>query len=252
MRYHRRPRLRSYPPTSEASLAARVSAGGLLQPSCRHARPWPRSACARTSAGVAVGLDLVPGVGDRAVGIDQERRALDAHVLPAVVLLERPGAVGRRDRVILVRQQGERQVELLAEAAVAVGAVRADPPDVGALGPGSARRGRGTGRPRSCSRRCRPRGRSRRPSSGRAGRPAGGSPPCSSGRATSGARSPAIGHAHGSEPSRVVSITSRSAAAELDPRRPAGVRRAGPRSTGRARTRPAGSPRPAASAGRRS
>ena len=58
---------------------------------------------------------------------------------------------------------------------MAGGAVGADPPDLGALVADRRRRGRGTGRPRSCSRACRPRGRSRRPSSGRAGRTGDGS-----------------------------------------------------------------------------
>ena len=81
---------------------------------------------------VALGLDLRPDPRDPAVGIDQERGAADAHVRLAVVLLLDPRAVGLGDRVVLVGQQRERQAELLAERALAGGALRADAPDLGA------------------------------------------------------------------------------------------------------------------------
>ena len=68
---------------------------------------------------VALRLDLWPDAGDPAVRPDQERGPRRAPVGLAVVLLLDPRAVGVGDRVVLVGEQRERQLELLAEGALA-------------------------------------------------------------------------------------------------------------------------------------
>ena len=93
---------------------------------------WSSSSAASTSRGMTLGLDLGPDPRDPTVRIDQERRPRRAHVGLAVVLLLDPRPVGLGDRVALVGEQRERQVELLAEGALARGSLRADAPDVGA------------------------------------------------------------------------------------------------------------------------
>ena len=125
--------------------------------------------------GMALRLDLRPGVGDPPVRTDEERGPRHAPVRLSVVLLLDPGAVCLGDRVVGIGQQRERQPELLAEGALAVGALRADPPDVRAALRDGRRWRRGTRTPRPCSQACRPSGRSTGPSSGRAGRPGSGS-----------------------------------------------------------------------------
>ena len=67
---------------------------------------------------MALRLDLRPDPGDPAVRVDQERRPGGAPVRLAVVLLLDPRAVGLGDRVRLVGEERERQVELLAEGAL--------------------------------------------------------------------------------------------------------------------------------------
>ena len=121
------PRLRSSPPTSEASWLPVVRSTP-RQP----AAAWASSSAARTSAAWPSGLTFGQTVRDPAVGIDQERRPRRAPVRLAVVLLLDPRAVGLGDRVVLVGEEGERQVELLAERPLAGGALRADAPHVGA------------------------------------------------------------------------------------------------------------------------
>src|ERR1700716_2728236 len=72
-------------------------------PGCNEARDAPRTRLIARSdvtaersiglqdvGGVPVGLDLRPGVRDPSLVVDEEARADDPHVLPAVVLLERP------------------------------------------------------------------------------------------------------------------------------------------------------------------
>ena len=81
---------------------------------------------------VALRLDLRPDAGDAAVRPDQERGPCHAPVGLAVVLLLDPRAVGVGDRVVLVGEQRERQLELLAEGALAGRTLGTDPPDVGA------------------------------------------------------------------------------------------------------------------------
>src|SRR5436190_1722749 len=139
-----RPRLRSSPPTSEASTRGRnTHSRGPRRgpvPSTRASRE--RSAGGSRAGGLgrierrdhlggmALRLDLRPGSRDAAVRVDQERRPGDAHVGPAVVLLLDPRAVRLGDRVVRVGEEEERQSELLAEGPLALGALRADPPDV--------------------------------------------------------------------------------------------------------------------------
>ena len=175
-------RRRSSPPTSEASFRVRRRAARPAWPAGphpashpRHAVPLRRGQGRRDVLGMALRLDLVPGVRHAAVGPDEERRALDAHVRPAVLDPLDPGAVGIGRGVVLVGKQGEVEVELLPEAPVARGVVGADPPDRRARGHAGRRWRRGRRRPPRCSRTCRPPGRSRRSSSGRAGRRDGGS-----------------------------------------------------------------------------
>src|SRR5205085_3369055 len=59
--------------------------------------------------------DLVPGLLDLALLVDEERAADDAHVRLAVELLLAPDAVGLRDRVVGVREQREPEAVLLVE-----------------------------------------------------------------------------------------------------------------------------------------
>src|SRR5438309_11240372 len=63
--------------------------------------------------------DAVPRLGDPALLVDEERRALDAHVLAAVHRLLAPHAVGVGHGVVLVGQQREPEAVLLVELALA-------------------------------------------------------------------------------------------------------------------------------------
>src|SRR5215208_7723183 len=78
-----------------------------------------------------VGLDAPHDVGDVALGIDQERRALDAHVRLAVELALAPDAVAFGNLVVGIRQQRERQAVLLLELHVRRFVIRADAEDDG-------------------------------------------------------------------------------------------------------------------------
>src|SRR6186997_383670 len=80
---------------------------------------------------VAFRLDLGPNAGDAAGGVDQERRPGHSPVGLAVVLLLDPRTVGVGDRVVLVGEERERQLELLTEGALARRPLWADAPDVG-------------------------------------------------------------------------------------------------------------------------
>ena len=71
-------------------------------------------------------LDLMPGLGDRALLVDQEGGALDAHVLAAVQALLHPGAVLLADLAVAIGYQREVEVVLLLELVVARHAVLAD------------------------------------------------------------------------------------------------------------------------------
>src|SRR5258706_10840481 len=139
-----RPRLRSSPPTSEASPRARnahsCATGNAPTDSIRASRE--RSAGGACAGGLgrierrdhlgrmALRLDLWPRPRDAAVRVDEECRPGDAHVRPAVVLLLDPRAVRLGDRVVRVGEEEERQAELLAKGPLALGALRTDPPDV--------------------------------------------------------------------------------------------------------------------------
>src|SRR4029079_16076382 len=79
---------------------------------------------------VAFRFDLGPDTGDPAVGIDQECRPRHAPVRLAVILFLDPRPVSICDRVILVGEEREGQLELLAERALAGRALRADSPHV--------------------------------------------------------------------------------------------------------------------------
>src|SRR5438270_13353647 len=80
---------------------------------------------------MAVRLDLRPRPRDPAVGIDEVAGADDAPVPATVVVLLLPRTVPGRDLVIDIRQERERQLELLAEAPVARSVVGAHAPDGG-------------------------------------------------------------------------------------------------------------------------
>src|SRR5689334_9466644 len=71
--------------------------------------------------GMSVSLDLRPHMRDPPLRVDEEARALDAHRRLAVVGLERPGAVARRDVMVDVRQERERQAVLGLEMLVTRG-----------------------------------------------------------------------------------------------------------------------------------
>ena len=114
-----RPRSRS---RSVTELAPAITRRGPLAP--RRAPRAPRPAWPS-----ALTFGQVRAI--RPVGVDQERRADDAHVRPAEGRLLAPRAVALDDLAVGVGEERERQVELLAEPAVARGAVLADAPDVG-------------------------------------------------------------------------------------------------------------------------
>ena len=80
--------------------------------------------------GVALRLDLRPGPRDPPVRVDEERPPGGAPVGLAVVLLLDPRPVGLGDLVVDVGEEGERQVELLAERLLLAPRLRADAPDV--------------------------------------------------------------------------------------------------------------------------
>src|SRR6266851_7809632 len=60
-----------------------------------------------------LGRDLVPGLGDLGLGVYQEGRADDPHVLPAVHAALPPYSVGLGHCVVLVGEQGEPEAVLL-------------------------------------------------------------------------------------------------------------------------------------------
>src|SRR3546814_6689247 len=77
-------------------------------------------------------LHLAPDTSHRAGAVDQEGRALDAHIFPAIHALLDPGAVSLADLALLVRGEGEGQVVLGLELVVLRDAVAryADPQGV--------------------------------------------------------------------------------------------------------------------------
>src|ERR671924_828338 len=72
---------------------------------------------------VLSGLHARKDMLDAPVGADHERRSLDAHVAPAVVVLLDPHAEGLRDAVIRIGQEAVRQGVLALEADVALDGV---------------------------------------------------------------------------------------------------------------------------------
>ena len=114
--YDVRSRLRSSPPTSEVSFLCPASAARARHPA--------RAACsssraASTSAAWPSGLTFGQARAIRPSGVDEERRPRGAPVGLAVVLLLDPRAVGLGGLVVDVGEEGERQVELLAERPLA-------------------------------------------------------------------------------------------------------------------------------------
>src|SRR3954449_4935014 len=79
------------------------------------------------------GCHVVLGVNNLAVLVDDEVAAEDAHELVAVTLALAPDAVSVGDRLVFVREQRERQAELIAERLVALDAVRAHAQDDGVV-----------------------------------------------------------------------------------------------------------------------
>src|SRR3954452_3480902 len=114
-----RRRLRSFPPTSEASL---VSDGG-THPERPGASARRRGALLfeglENFSGVAFRRNLRPDTRNAAGGDHEERRPRRPPVRLAVIVLLDPRAVRLGDLVVLVGEQRERQVELLAERLLA-------------------------------------------------------------------------------------------------------------------------------------
>lgn len=69
-------------------------------------------------------LDFPPHLLDLAFGIEEERGALDSHVRLAVHRLLDPDPARLRQGVVGIRQQGERQPELVGELAVTLRGIR--------------------------------------------------------------------------------------------------------------------------------
>src|SRR5205085_8133032 len=89
---------------------------------CRARRP--RSSALQRCQQVVDGAlraHLVPGLGDLALLVDQERRTDDAEVLLAVHALLAPHAVRIGDRVVLIREQREAEPVLGVELLLARG-----------------------------------------------------------------------------------------------------------------------------------
>src|SRR6185369_202782 len=80
---------------------------------------------------MARSLDLVPDVADDALLVDQEGRALDAHVFAPIHALLDPGAIGLGDLAFLVGGEGEGQLVFLLELVMAGHAVAAEADDDG-------------------------------------------------------------------------------------------------------------------------
>ena len=98
---------------------------------------------------------------DGALLVDDERRPQRAPVGAAVHRLLRPDAVGLADGVVLVGQQAEVERLLVGELLDRLDGIRATRPGPPRPPPRSRRGGRGSRRPASCSRACRPWDRSR-------------------------------------------------------------------------------------------
>src|SRR5262245_5475625 len=78
---------------------------------------------------MAVDLYSSPRFANHPVGIDEKGAAHHAHVLAAVVLLERPGAIRAGELFLGVRQQRERQLVFCPKALVTRRAVWTDAED---------------------------------------------------------------------------------------------------------------------------
>jgi len=78
-------------------------------------------------------LHLPPHGGNPSLGVDDEGAPLDAHVLPAVHLLQNPGAIRLANCVIGVREETDGEPMLLGESLVAPDRIWADAKDPGVL-----------------------------------------------------------------------------------------------------------------------
>ena len=97
----------------------------------RAGQAHPASSAFSRFLGVSLGLTLYQASSDLALLVDQERRADDAHVRPAVELLLAPHAVRLGDLVLGVRQQREPERVLVVELLLLLGQVGADAEDGG-------------------------------------------------------------------------------------------------------------------------
>src|ERR1043165_8979582 len=64
-------------------------------------------------------LDLSPDLADHALAVDEEGRAFDPHIFPAIHALLHPDAVSLADQTLLVRGEREGELELGLELVVA-------------------------------------------------------------------------------------------------------------------------------------
>src|SRR5471030_1310692 len=102
--------------TTTATSARNVAAIFIVRPSeCLQ--------CRLNFIDVAGDLHLVPGLADGAGLVDQEGRAVDAHVLAAVQALLDPGSVLLADLAVLVEDEREREFVLGLKLVVAADAV---------------------------------------------------------------------------------------------------------------------------------
>src|SRR3954454_14091136 len=111
-------------------------------PTCMSARNASRSALVIVSSPMSghrlqevrrgvLRRDLVPGLRDLSLLVDEERGAQDAHVLAAVHRLLGPHVERLGHRVVLIREQREAERVLVVELLLLRGLVGADPEDDG-------------------------------------------------------------------------------------------------------------------------
>ena len=92
--------------------------------------PVLSSDIAQNLRGMFLRLDLVIGLGDLALLIDQERHAVDAVEFAAHELFQPPDPEGFGQGVILVHEKREGQVELVSELLVGFGCIARHPEDL--------------------------------------------------------------------------------------------------------------------------
>ncbi len=106
------------------------ASGTLGRPVLQHSRQSSLAA-SRTSAAWPLTRTLRHSRRIAALAVDQEGAALDAHHLAAVHVLLLPDAEQRGDRVVLVRAQLERELQLVPEPGVRLQRVGRDAEDAG-------------------------------------------------------------------------------------------------------------------------